>query len=357
MRNGYWVGILVGFAATVATLFAVFWEPQPHVVLYCAQDEPFARDLLAAFSKTTGLAVFPKFDTEANKSVGLYQDVVDEARRPRCDVFWNNELFGMIRLEEKGLLADCPSPFGPDETPIPPQAVSRAGKWVALGTRCRVLLVNTALLKPEQYPTSLLDLADGRYAGKVAMAKPTHGMSATQAACLFEVLGVEAAKKYYRDLKANSIQIAPGNKQAAEWVAAGVSPTGQAVAVAVTDTDDALAEVRAGKPVKLIFPDGDSEPRAARMGTIFVPNAVGIVQGGPNSEGAKRLVEYLLSEKTETALATGESAQIPVRKALRSKLPIEMHGVADLRPMGVDFYRAAGLWDEVQTFLRNEFAR
>jgi iron(III) transport system substrate-binding protein len=325
--------------------------------LFCAQDEPFARDLLKQFARDSKLTLAAKFDTEANKSVGLYQEIVQDRNRPRADVFWNNEILGMIRLEEQGLLAPCRSPLGADDHPIPPQAVSKKGTWVALGSRARVLLVNTDLLKPEEYPGSLLDLTQERYRGKVVMAKPLHGMSATQAVCLCEVLGLEAGKKYFRDLKANGVHISPGNKQAAEWVGRGQEPKGNPVAIAVTDTDDALAEFNAGRPVKMIFPDAEGPPRAERLGTLFVPNTLGIIQGGPNSEGGQELIDFLLSPEVETALAQGKGAQIPVRKGLREKLPEPMLPALKARAMAVDFYAAAGLWDEVQGFLREEFAQ
>src|SRR5947209_10970493 len=65
---------------------------QQRVVLYCAQDEEFAKGLLQTFHERTGLEVVPKFDTEAGKSVELYLELMQEKDRPRCDVFWNNEV-------------------------------------------------------------------------------------------------------------------------------------------------------------------------------------------------------------------------------------------------------------------------
>jgi iron(III) transport system substrate-binding protein len=351
MRKEHWHLYAIAAVIVGVTLIALFWRDDPHVRLYCSQDEPFARSLLQDFMTSTHLKVRAKFDPEANKSVGLYGEIVQDRMRPRCDVFWNNEILGTIRLEQQGLLAPCPSSFEPGDLPLPPSAVSRTGTWVALGTRARVLVVNTDKVKPEDYPTSLLDLTKEKYRGQVAMALPHHGMSATQAACLFEVLGSDTAKQFYRDLKANDVKLSPGNKQAAEWAGSGN------VAIGLTDTDDALEELHAGHPVKLIFPDGTGEPRAPRMGTLFVPNTLCIVKNGPNPEHARKLVEYLTSPEVEIALAKGESQQIPVRKALRSQLPEPVRSAAELRPMEVDFYRAAELWDEVQTFLRNEFAR
>ena len=116
------------------------------------------------------------------------------------------------------------------------------------------------------------------------MAQPQFGTSATQAACLFEVLGAEKAQAFYRDLKKNNVQISPGNKQVAEWVGQGRTPAGQVVAVGVTDTDDALEEIQATTKLPCIFPDRDAP--AGRMGTLFIPNTVAILKGCPNPAAA-----------------------------------------------------------------------
>ena len=47
-------------------------------------------------------------------------------------------------------------------------------------------------------PQSLLGLTDARWRGRLAMAVPLYGTTASQAACLFDVLGPEKAKEYYR---------------------------------------------------------------------------------------------------------------------------------------------------------------
>jgi iron(III) transport system substrate-binding protein len=211
--------------------------------------------------------------------------------------------------------------------------------------------VNTKLLpKAEDRPRSLLDLTDPRWKGRVVMAKPNFGTSATQAACLFEVLGTEKAKQFYLDLKKNDVHIVPGNKQVADGVSDGQ------FAVGITDTDDAIGEVEAGKPVAIIFPDRDA-PKDSRMGTLFIPNTVAIIRGSPNPAGAKKLVDFLLSPEVETKLAQSESHQIPMNPEVHATLPKEFATRQTAKAMDVDFEKAADLWDEVQEFLRNEFAR
>src|SRR5262249_54555109 len=150
-----------------------------------------------------------------------------------------------------------------------------------------------------------------------------HGTSLTQAACLFEVLGKEEAQKFYLGLKANEVRIAPGNKQVAEWVGVGKTALGQPAAVGITDTDDALAELRAGRDVVMIFPDR-APGTNRRMGTIFIPNTVAIIKGCPNLDGAKKLVDYLLSAEVEAKLAEGDSGQIPLNPQVKAKLPAEV---------------------------------
>ena len=339
-------------------LFLLFWlvvsgcaRSEKRVVLYCAQDREFAEEILHDFTKRTGLEVIPKYDIESEKSVGLALEISREKNRPRCDVHWNNEILWTIRLQREGLLEPYASPSA---APFPAFAKAKDDTWHAFAERARVLLVNTKLVpNAEDRPRSLLDLTQARWKGRVVMAKPNFGTSATQAACLFEVLGADKAKQFYLDLKANRVQIVPGNKQVADGVSAGE------FAVGITDTDDAIGEVAAGKPVAIIFPDRDA-PKDSRMGTLFIPNTVAIIRGSPKAgtnTGARQLVDFLLSPEVEGKLAEADSHQIPMNPQVHANLPKEFATRHTAKAMDVNFEKAAVLWDEVQEFLRNEFAR
>ena len=200
------------------------------------------------------------------------------------------------------------------------------------------------------WPRSLLDLTHPRWRGQVAMSKPVAGTSATQAACLFQAWGKDKAKKWYQDLKANDVKIVAGNKQAAEGVGSGQYLVG------LTDTDDAMGEIDAGRPVRIVFPDQDAEP-GSRLGTLFIPNTLAIIKGCPNPEGARKLADYLLSPEVEKRLAESASRQIPLNPSVHARLPAQIKTPQSAHPLPVDFERAADLWDDVQTFLREEFLR
>jgi iron(III) transport system substrate-binding protein len=332
----------------VLVVLAGCQKPESRVVLYCAQDREFAEPLFVGFKAESSLDIAPKFDTEANKSVTLARELEAEAARPRCDVHWNNEILNTIRLARKGIYEPYSSP---NAATFPDWTRPADRSWQAFAARARVLIVNTTLVPEEQRPKSVLDLTHPKWSRKVAMAKPQFGTTATHAAALYDVLGADAAKAYYRALKANDVQIVAGNKQVAVGVADG------RFAVGMTDTDDALIELNAGKPVTIVFPDRDGHPAHPRLGVLYIPNTVALVKGCPNPAGGKKLIDYLLRPETEAKLAEGGGFQIPLNPNVKANLPAAVVTPDRAKRMAVDWEKAADVWDEVQAFLRDEFAR
>jgi iron(III) transport system substrate-binding protein len=331
----------------VGALAWIYSQPAPpHVVVYCALDREFADDILEEFTKRTGLKVEKRYDTEANKSVGLYEDLIREAGRPRCDVHWNNEILATIRLQRQGIYAAYESPAA---LPYPAQYKAADHTWTAFAARARVLIVNTKRVKPEEMPKGLEDLTKPHWKGRIAMAKPLFGTTATQAACLFQVWGADKARAFFEDLKGNDVQIAAGNKQVAVGVGVGQFDAG------MTDTDDALAEVDLGRPVAMIFPDRDA-PAGSNRGTLLIPNTVAMIKNCPNPDGAKKLIDFLLSPEVEAKLAHCESRQIPLNPKVDIALPDVIRSAREARAMPVDFPKAADAWNESQQFLKDTFA-
>lgn len=308
------------------------------LTLYCAHDALFSEPILELFEARTGIEVEVVGDTEAAKTVGLVNRLIQLAERPEADVFWNNEILGTVRLAELGLLArhdfagahEIPAAFRDPEQ-----------RWVGFGARARVLVYNTELLAAAEAPTSLIQLAEPRFAGQVALANPLFGTSATHAAALFAVLGEERARAFYLALKANGCRVAAGNAMACALVADGE------LALALTDSDDAMLALRAGKPIRMLLPDQDG------LGTLVVPNTVMRIRNGPNGARAAELVDWIASAEVEALLAAGEGAQMPVRPGLAP--PSAELDLARVRAMEVDWAAAAARADEVARFLAETF--
>jgi iron(III) transport system substrate-binding protein len=116
-----------------------------------------------------------------------------------------------------------------------------------------------------------------------------------------------------------------------------------------------MAEIDAGRPVAIIFP-GSQEGRASQDGTLFLPNTASMIRGCPNPEGARKLIDFLLSPEVEAKLARSKSRQIPVNPNVKAELPAAMATPQTVPSLPVDFGQAAELWEEVQVFLIRKFA-
>jgi len=338
----WWVARPSQVAFCIASMFLIGCGPDvpPEVVVYTALDREFSEPIFDRFTASTGIIVRPKYDTESTKTVGLTQAILAERARPRCDLFWNNEILNTLRLEREGLLRPYASPAAQG---FPASMRSPRGTWSGFAARARVLIVNTNQVAEARRPKSIRDLTDPQWYDRVAIAKPLFGTTATHAACLFEVWGEQKAQDFFRAVKGNA-QIMSGNKQVARSVAAGK------LAFGLTDTDDAIIEVEAGMPVAIVYPDQGE----GGLGTLFIPNTLALVKDSPHGEEAEQLVEWLLSAEVERLLADGPSAQIPLRPGVpastRVKTPDQVHA------MQVDFAAAAAQWDTAARFLQAEFA-
>ena len=311
------------------------------LVVYSALDREFSEPILDAYARARGVKIRSKFDVESTKTVALTNLIAEEADRPRCDLFWNNEVLNTLRLRQKGLI----QPFRPASASSYPDAFKASDEtWYGFAARARILLVNTSLVPEADRPRGLLDLIRPKWKGKVAIAKPLFGTTATHAACLFAAWGPGRARAYFRDLKANGARVLSGNKQVARAVASGE------VAVGLTDTDDATAERDDGRPVAIVYPD--REPGA--LGTLFIPNTLAVVKNAPHAAEAEALADYLLSPAVETALARGPSAQVPLNPAVTE--PARVETPKTVHPMPADWGAAVALWDEAAAFFAAEFA-
>lgn len=338
-----WTGGLsfgIAFTVLLAAGCGAKRSGSAEVVVYTSVDQVYARQVFDRFAERSGVRVRPVFDTEAGKTTGLYRRLLAERRRPRADVFWNNEISRTIQLADQGLAADL-SDLVPED--IPRRWLDSEGKWVSFSLRARVIVYNTNLLSPEEAPKTLRQLTEERWRGKVAMANPLFGTTASHMAALYEVLGEESAETFLRDLKANEVWVVEGNSVVRDVVARGEVPVG------LTDTDDVFAGIADGMPIALVLPD------QAGLGTLVIPNSVMMVAGGPNQEAARRFVRFLLQPEVEELLAFSRARQLPVRSAVSR--PEELVPLASVRAMDVDYRRVAERMPEVARRLEGIFLR
>ncbi|MSR74801.1 MAG: extracellular solute-binding protein [Planctomycetes bacterium] len=317
-------------------LVALCCAQERKVVVYVSLDEEHARVILEEFERTSGIKVLPLFDTEDNKTVGMVGRIIAEKASPVADVYWNNECAQTVRLKGLGLLQPYVSP---NAQGIPAYYKDPDGTWTGFAARARVLVWNKTMISEAELPKRFLDFADPKFRGKIAMAKPLTGTTLTNAGILYARYGAAPTEELFKSFIANGVRFERGNGQVARLVSEGV------VACGLTDTDDVSVKQREGHPVGMSFLDQADE------GAIVIPNSVMILKGAPHLAEATALVDALLSPATESKLAKGASAQIPLHPGVEGPAGVPM----GFRTMTVDFAAAAKAIDTHKMDLERMF--
>ncbi|MBI4556042.1 MAG: extracellular solute-binding protein [Candidatus Hydrogenedentes bacterium] len=338
-RNCRWTTSLFCILAWFGPTVNLHAAP-PTVVVYTALDEMYSRPILDGFHQQTAIEVKTVYDTEAAKTTGLVTRLLAERKRPRCDVFWNNEVAQTISLKKQGALAPYRSPAA---EMIPPQFKDEEGYWTGFAARARVIIYNTNLVKNP--PRTIAEFLQPQWSGKAAVSNPLFGTMATHAAALFAVWGDEKAQAFFRDLTRNHVAALSGNAVVRDLVAKGE------YAVGLTDTDDANGAVEDGLPARWLFPDQGPDG----LGTLLIPNSVALIKDAPHPEAAKRLIDYLLSAETEMKLAAMRSIQIPLHPGVNT--PGRVPDLTKVTTMQVTFDAIAEKLPAAMTFARQEFLK
>ena len=133
------------------------------ITLYSGQHEQTTNALVAGFEKATGITVHERDDDEDTLANGI----VGEGSHSPADVFYTENSQVLEYLQSKGLLA---SVNGSTLAKTPTQYNSPQGDWVGISARVSVIIYNPSLISASQLPTSVLQMADPQYKGKIAIA-------------------------------------------------------------------------------------------------------------------------------------------------------------------------------------------
>jgi iron(III) transport system substrate-binding protein len=274
----WWVAALgIGLLSMAILSFLNHSKPeaQNQVVIYCAQDQVYSEPIFLEFEKETGIKVRPVFDSEAVKTVGLANRLVAEREHPRCDVFWGNEELRTRQLAGRGVFRET-------------------NGWAAFGYRTRRVVINTNRLSMATAPHSLLELTNANWQGKVALAYPQFGTTATHFAALRQFWGPAVWENWCHGLAANKAFLVDGNSAVVKLVGAGEACLG------ITDSDDISDGQREGLPLVAL---------PLSQETLLIPNTVAVTRHAPHPEAAQRLFMFLQRPEVVSRLIAAKALE------------------------------------------------
>ena len=277
------------------------------LVVYSGQHVQTTEALVAAFERATGIAVSLRSD---NENV-LADQIVTEGARSPADVFYAENSPPLQYLASKDLLA----PVEPATLAnTPPRFNSPDGEWVGVSARVSVLVYNTSLLKPDQLPTSALQLADPKWSGRIAIAGSETDFQPVVAS-IAHTHGDAATLRWLESVKANAGGHAyPDNETVTDRVNRGQ------VALGLIDQYywyRARAQAGAGGTHSAI---AFFAPRD--VGYVMSVSGAGVLKSSAHRAEAQRFLAFLTSVQGQEIIAHSDSFEYPVASGVTTAQPL-----------------------------------
>jgi iron(III) transport system substrate-binding protein len=268
------------------------------LVLYNAQHEQTTAALVAAFTKQTGIQV--KIDND-DEDV-LTAKIEQEGTRSPADVFFTENSNWLQQLADRGMLSKVDSTTLAN---VPAQDSAKDGDWVAVSARVSALVYNTRDLTAAEMPTSVLQLADPRWKGKIEIA-PAETDFWPIVSSVDHTYGDAKTLAWLKGLRANAGAngVVPDN----ETLTADVNSGSAKIALINHYYFDRLrAETGASSIHSALsyFAAGDA-------GYLKTYSGAAILKSSTHQAAAQKLVAFLTSKAGQETLAKSDSFEYPL---------------------------------------------
>jgi iron(III) transport system substrate-binding protein len=331
----FWLLLLGIMILTGASVPIVGAQPGA-LVVYSGRREPLILPLIERFRQEARMPV-----TVRSGSIGEVANLVLEERsRPRADVLISNEVSVLEVLRREGVL----DPYlGTAVRQIPREFRAHDGTWIGLSLRAHVLMVNRDRLAERGLPTpaSMTDLADPRWRGQIVMPVFTNEYIVAWLSALRLVRGDGWTEEFFRRLRDNRPILVAGGTQVRQAVARGEATVGIA-----NHYYYHLQVAEGSRNIAVVYPDQGPDD----MGVLVSPTGMGIVMGGPNPAGARRMVDFLAADRSAQEFYARVNYEYPIMGGV--PLHPDVRPLARVKRMVVTYQQLGELRDGTLRLIR-----
>jgi iron(III) transport system substrate-binding protein len=279
------------------------------ITLYNGQHEQTADALISAFEKQTGITVNVRNDDEDT----LADQIEAEGSHSPADVFYTENSPPLESLQQKGLLSKVDAST---LSHTPARFSSPQGYWVGVSARVSVIIYNPSLISASQLPTHVSQLAEARYAGKLALAPEETDFQPIVTDYL-RAYGRPATLAWLKAIYANaSGHIYPDNETIADEVNRG------AVAFGVVNQYywyRMRAEIGAGNVHSEITHFAPGDP-----GYVVDVSGAAVLKSSRHQAAAQKFLAFLVSKQGQSIIADpGKSIsfEYPIASGVTTEAP------------------------------------
>jgi iron(III) transport system substrate-binding protein len=276
------------------------------ITLYSGQHEQTTQSLVSAFEKATGITVNVRSDDEDT----LADEIVAEGSDSPADVVYTENSPALEYLQSRGLLAAV------DASTLaltPARYSSPQGDWVGVSARVSVLIYDPSLISASRLPTSVLQLADPRYQGELALA-PGETDFQPIVTSVARAEGTTAALSWLEGMKVNAgDHLYPDDETIASEVNRG------AVAFGVVNQYywyRMRAEIGASNTHSAIAYFTPDDP-----GYVIDVSGAAVLRSSRHQAAAQRLLAFLVSAQGQEIIAHSTSFEYPIASGVTTAQP------------------------------------
>jgi iron(III) transport system substrate-binding protein len=290
------------------------------ITLYNGQHVQTTDALVAGFEKVNpNIKVAVRSDDEDTFDA----EIVQEGSRSPADVFYTENSPALEYLQQRGLLSKVNTAT---LATTPSKYSSAKGDWVGVSARVSVLIYNPHLIKKSALPTSVLQLANPKYKGELALAAGETDFQPIVTSVL-KADGKKATLAWLNGLKSNATShVYSNNETITNDVNRGV------VAFGLIDQYywyRLRAEIGASNMHSKITYLAPRDP-----GYVIDVSGAGVLKSSKHKAAAQKFLAFLVSAKGQEIIAHSISFEYPLASGVTTaqhETPFQ-----DLQPFPID---------------------
>ncbi len=253
------------------------------IVVYSGRGAVLVDPLFTMFTEETGINVEVRYEKSTET---LANRIATEGAETEADVFFAQDSGYLGALAENELLAPLPSDV---IATVDERYRAESGRWLATSGRARVLVYSPERVSADELPTSLAELAEPTFKGRIGWA-PSNSSFQAHVSALRSLWGDEKTRTWLEQMKSLEPTVYPKNSPQVKAVSSGEIDIGWVNHYYLHKLRAADPELKAAN--HSFAADGDA-------GNIMMLAGAGLVTHSDNTEEALKLIEFLVSEKAQ----------------------------------------------------------
>ena len=273
-------------------------EDPGRLVVYSGRSESLVAPIIEQFAEATGIDVQVKYGS----TFAMAATLLEEGSNSPADVFFAQDPGGL------GAVSAMLSPLPADVVlKVPAWARSPDSSWVGISGRARVIVYSTELVSEDELPTSVKDLTDPKWKGRIGWP-PGNASFRTMVTAMRLMWGEEETRQWLLDMQKNEPGVFPKNTPIVAAAGAGEVAVGLVnhyyLHRFIQETGDDFAArnlfLKNGGPDSLVMVAG-----------------AGILGTSENRDNAETFMRFMLSKVAQQYFA-GQTFEYPLVEGVKT---------------------------------------